>query len=78
MSSRTFTIRTRSTHPFALVRWVREGSYPDVRVVDLRLVGYAASEGPRVEARARRESAFIVPIVDGRIEVTLGADGRRA
>lgn len=52
-TTKTVTIKTRSTAPFALVK----GEY---------LMGYAHSRGPLVIARARRIGATIVPIVDGK------------
>lgn len=51
------TIRTRSKAPFALVN--RHGE----------LIGYAHSRSERVEARARRQRARILPIVNGRVDV---------
>ena len=73
-------IRTRSTHAYALVAIDRaESTVVDGRVVPgdvLRtsLVGYAASDGPRVKARAVRLSRVgrtvrVLPIVDGTVTV---------
>lgn len=70
----THTIRTRSTHPFALVGFDRgepEGPYRIRPITGIHLLGYAASEGPAVVKRAKRLGARIVPIADGRISVTI-------
>jgi hypothetical protein len=76
----TTVIRTRSTHAYALVAIDRaESTVVDGKVVpgdilDTSLVGYAASTGPRVTARAIRLSGRgrvvrILPIVDGAVTV---------
>lgn len=75
----TFTLRTRSTHPYALVHLYGPrttfdkvtGKLVPGHVDGIELVGYAASTGPAVAARARRLGARIVPIIDGTITVTL-------
>ena len=54
-------LRTRSRAPLALVRTYRDGSSA--------IVGYAHSGSPAVVARARRLSARLRPIIDGKVEV---------
>ena len=74
----TYTIRTRSTHPFALVTLDRSGEADRMgirRIVGIRLAGYAASDGARVTARAQRLRAMVRPITDGQVTVTI-SDGR--
>jgi hypothetical protein len=72
-----FVIRSRSSHPFALVAPIvaRKAAFVDGAIVPpvisgARLVGYAASQSPAVKARARRLGARIVPIIDGKVEVS--------
>lgn len=61
MNSNHTTIKTRSTHPFALVA-KKAGTWV--------IVGYAASKSPRVVQRASRLNARIVPIpANGRLEI---------
>lgn len=67
-----YTLRTRSTHAFALVAFDKgapEGPYGIRPIVGARIVGYAASNGPRVLARCRRERCRLYPIIDGRVTV---------
>ncbi len=72
------TIRTRSTHAFALVRVNRapstivDGRIVPGAIVGASLVGYAATDSPRVRARAERMSrtgsiVHVRPIIDGRV-----------
>jgi hypothetical protein len=72
----TFRTRTRSKAPFALVKvtygpqsveQALAGIKP--RPQSIKVLGYAHSTGPRVEARAKRLGARIVPIVRGWVEV---------
>jgi hypothetical protein len=71
---RTFTLKTRSTHPFALVGFTKgepTGPHGIRPITGIRLVGYAASNGPAVVKRAQRLQANIVAIVDGKVSVTV-------
>lgn len=71
-------IRTRSTHAFALVRVDRDrptivdGRIVPGAIVGASIVGYAATNSPRVRARAERMSrtgsmVHVRPIVNGRV-----------
>jgi hypothetical protein len=67
-----FAAKTRSKHPFALVTFVRSspfGPFGARAVIGIKIVGFAASEGKAVQARARRLGAIIVPISGGQVEV---------
>lgn len=75
----TYTIKTRSTHPFALVKVLYHPAvYEPVHSMHkvrerepyaAELVGYAASKSAAVMARARRLGAVVLPIVEGKVVV---------
>jgi len=77
----TFTVKTRSTAPYALLHvhyhpavYEPVGSMHKVKEAEpyaASLVGYAHSTGPAVVARARKLGARIVPIIAGKAEVTV-------
>jgi hypothetical protein len=68
----TYTLPTRSTHAYALVKPTGikatfvDGVYTPGVVTGAHIVGYAASKSKPVHARARRLGAIVVPIVDGK------------
>jgi hypothetical protein len=77
MTARTFTIRTRSRHPYALIALDRgepTGRYGLRPVTGARIVGYAASRSARVLKRAEGLGAAVMPITDGRVEVSVTFD----
>lgn len=82
MATTTFTLKTRSKAPYALVKvyftkpeyGTVDGRYTIVTPAvptDAEIVGYAHSGNAAVSARCRRLGAKLLSIVDGKVEVTV-------
>lgn len=72
----TYTIKTRTTHPYCLVKvryagkaTYEAGVYALPAPTGAEIVGYAATAGPKVTARAKRLGAHLVPVVAGAVTV---------
>jgi hypothetical protein len=76
------TIRTRSSHPFALVAvdrapsTVADGRIVPGDIVGASIVGYAASDSDKVRRRAANMArpgrfVYVRPIVDGRVDAAV-------
>lgn len=75
--STTLILKTRSQAKYALVRTEHTkatyaaGVLTPGEFIDAKIIGYAYSTKHTVELRAKRLGAVILPIVDGKVEVTV-------